>query len=359
MKVAVVGVGAIGSRHTAYLRGAGHRVVTVDPERPADFSHVDGLTTVSDVDAWIVSTPTDAHLSVVDEILVRAPAARVLLEKPACEPRDLPRLERYALNHRDARIVVNDVYDHSVAVRQFARLVRDVGASDPVSKITVEFTKNRDLDADRGRFVDSSYGEVGYEWFHMLAIVRSLVPRDQYRRYLARRPQVVTDEMRTRTRTGDIPEIELYASTKGEVAFPETASFAFTEASTREQINSGAIPYGSDLRYRFVNVETHSGTALTLVFEPHFGAGHDYKNEHAIHVRGAEVPHSLTISGNQLHHALSIQLRELVGGGRGTSRLRLAEHRHMSMLTDAVFADRLCGPRPPTNLLDLRGVSHV
>lgn len=358
MKVAVVGVGAIGSRHAAYLRGVGHRVITVDCDRPADFSAVGDLTAASDVDAWIISTPTDTHLQVVGEILERTPAARMLVEKPVCEPRDLPRLEQFILDHQDACIVVNDVYEHSLAVRHFARLAHEYHNTDPIRKITVEFTKNRKLDADQGRFIDTSYGDVGYEWFHMLAVLRSLLPSTQYQQYLARRPPVITSEVRVRTPVSDLPEIELYASIEGEILFREPTSFAFTSPLVRDQISRGAIPYGSDLRYRFANVETRSGAMLTLVFEPHFGMEPDYKNRHTIHVRGTEVPHSLTVSGNQLHNALSVQLRKLVNGDPGTSQIRLPEHRHMSMLTEEILANHLDNLHP-TGLLGSQGVSHV
>ncbi|WP_232376285.1 dTDP-4-dehydrorhamnose 3,5-epimerase family protein [Amycolatopsis aidingensis] len=59
-------------------------------------------------------------------------------------------------------MIVNDVYAHSRAVRVFAKLVRSASAGDAVRRITIEFTKNRELDVANGRFVDTGYGEVGW-----------------------------------------------------------------------------------------------------------------------------------------------------------------------------------------------------
>ncbi|MER7466795.1 Gfo/Idh/MocA family oxidoreductase [Streptomyces sp. NPDC097981] len=187
MRVAIIGVGRIGGLHVGNLRAAGHRTVTVDRRSEADFRDVREVpdTLVAQIDAWVVSTPTRLHLHTLRQILTRASAARVLLEKPAVIPSELAALARTLAEYPDARVVVNNVYANSSAVHRLAGAVRRLSATDPIRRITIEFTKNRLSDVAAGRFVDTDYGEVGYEWFHMLAILQKLLDPEDYSAYLA------------------------------------------------------------------------------------------------------------------------------------------------------------------------------
>ncbi|WP_158887954.1 Gfo/Idh/MocA family oxidoreductase [Amycolatopsis anabasis] len=336
MRIVIVGIGAIGSRHAACLGRAGHEVVTVDRNGNADFERVAGISGLSDVDYWVVATPTATHLAVVTDILRRRPDARVLLEKPACYPAELADLARTLRRHPRCRVVVNDVYAYSEAVRRFAATVRRFGRSDPIRKITVEFTKNRELDVVHGRFVDTRYGEAGYEYFHMLSILRSLLPGRQYRSYLRTHPALITSEMRVRTVGADLPEIELYASSAGTIAFPGLAGFAFPASVAKRYLESSRIPYGADMRYRFADVEFSSGKHVTLVFEPCYGTPVDYKNNHVVYVRDAVSSDHYPISGNHFDDAVLRQLDLLRQADDGTALIRLAEHRFMADLSMAV-----------------------
>ncbi|TMR02259.1 hypothetical protein ETD83_12850 [Actinomadura soli] len=332
MKIVVVGIGMIGSRHAAIFREAGHEVVTVDPRGGADHGRLSELPFPSSVDAWVIATPTAAHLPALGEILRRCPDARVLLEKPACYPTEIADLVRTVRRHPRSRIVVNDVYGHSEAVRRFAESVRRLSESDPITKVTVEFTKNRELDVANGRFVDTQYGEAGYEFFHMLSILRSVLPADTYRRYLRTLPALVTPEMRVRTSTEDLPDIELYASSAGVIGHADLAGFAFSANAAREHIARSVIPYGTDLRYRFADVELGSGKHVTLVFEACYGDDPDYKNKHAVHIRGTGTWRHFTISGNHFKEALLRQLHLLDRTAEGTAVMRLPEHRFLAGL---------------------------
>jgi hypothetical protein len=55
--------------------------------------------------------------------------------------------------------------------------------------VAVTFTKDRTGDIARGRFIDRSYGVLGYEWLHMLAVLRRVLPPDAVAAYLAANPQ--------------------------------------------------------------------------------------------------------------------------------------------------------------------------
>ena len=283
--IVIVGVGKIGAQWASAFRQAGHLVSTVDRRGGADWDDVARVPEPSSVDAWVVAVPTAAHLSVVEEILRRQPDARILLEKPACYPAELTGLLWTVRRHPRARIIVNDVYSYSEVVRRFAESVREHSELDPIKKITVEFTKNRELDVANGRFVDTQYGEAGYEGFHMLSILRSILPADAYRSYLHTVPLSVTAEMRVRTVAARLPEIELYTSSAGVIAHAGLAGFAFS-SGVADHLASSVVPYGSDFRYRFADVELDSGKHVTLVFEPFFGSAADYKNMHAVYVHG-------------------------------------------------------------------------
>lgn len=336
--IVIVGLGKIGSLYATCYGQAGHRIRTVDIGDGADWERVAQVPDPATVDAWVVATPTASHLAIVDEILRRRPDARVLLEKPACYPDDLADLGHTVRRHPRARIIVNDVYSHSEAVQRFAASVRESAVSDPIRKITVEFTKNRELDVANGRFVDTQYGEAGYEGFHMLSILRAILPSAAYRTYLRTVPSSVTPEMRVRTTAPGIPEVELYTSSTGAIAFPELAGFAFPERVSRDFITPSVIPYGSEFRYRFADVELRSGKHVTLVFEPFFGADPDHKNVHTVHIRDTAAPaRHFRIAVNHFKEALLTQLDLLQHLDEGTTVVRPAEHRFLAALGSAMF----------------------
>lgn len=334
MRVAIIGVGRIGGLHAGNLRAARHRTVTVDRRPEADFRDVrevpDAL--VAKIDAWVVSTPTRLHLRTLRQILTRAPAARVLLEKPAVIPSELAALARTLDEHPDARVVVNNVYANSSAVHRLASAVRRLSACDPIRRITIEFTKNRLSDVVAGRFVDTDYGEVGYEWFHMLAILRELLRPEDYRAYLATPRPGITREVRVSTSGRGLPDIEMYSSMRGRVGFPHLAGPFFASAAVRHEIATGDIGYGADLRYRFADVELASGTRCCLVYEPYYTVLDAYKNTHAVVTSTAGGVDVATVAENQLATALMAQLRALTAPNGGTSRLYRVEHAHMAGL---------------------------
>ncbi|MFJ6943274.1 hypothetical protein ACISU4_01200 [Streptomyces wuyuanensis] len=344
MKVVVVGLGAIGSRHAHHLNRAGHQVLTVDCKRPADLPEVMCVKSPGAYASWIVATPTDTHLDVLASILRLDSSARILLEKPACTPTELPLLAELLSEHPRARVIVNDVYAHSPAARKLARALRTVspreraGRTGAIRGITIEFTKNRQKDVDEGRFVDEHYGDVGYEWFHMLSLLRTVLPESAYATYLRTAPQKVTDELRALTAAPGLPDIRLYASTNGRIGFPELAGFGYLSTKARRHIRESHIPYASDFRYRFIDVEFVSGNHITLVFEPYYGIATDYKNVHALHMRIGSTRRAFEIRGNHLEMSLTEQLAELVAPSvtDSTSRLRIPEHVHMAELAGLV-----------------------
>ncbi len=192
----VVGYGAAGRLHAGILSEAGMRVTVIDPKHdqspavpPPVYESVEALDAATgSPDLWSVCAPTGDHLSLLRQILDRDPNARILLEKPACYGHEIPDFEHLLNIHPHARIVVNDQYRHSRALSRLGALIGELAPGQPIDHITVTFTKDRRQDISTGRFVDRIYGVLGYEWLHMLAVVRQILPSNLVAGYLAADP---------------------------------------------------------------------------------------------------------------------------------------------------------------------------
>lgn len=343
MKVGIVGVGKIGSLYASFLRNAGHATLLVDPRAEAAkyraLSELE-VRTFSQIDAWIIASPTATHFSILQQILARNGRARVLIEKPVCAPSELHALDALRRSYVDARIMVSDVYGHSPAVLALAKSRRKMSTHLAVRKITVELTKNRVADSTSGRFVDFQYGDLGYEWFHLLSILRALLSPAEYSEYLANQlsRSCLSPEIRERTSIPGLPEIELYSSVRGRIGLPELGASGFEHPEIRAELESRHIARGSELRYRFADVELEGNVHATLIFEPGFGFGGDFKNRHNLVIRAGRHVEKKSIVGNQLSHALFSQLSQLCRRGGASFDLHLAEHRRMFEIKSALSA---------------------
>jgi hypothetical protein len=347
MRIGVVGVGKIGSLYSSYLRNAGHATLHVDPKiGTMSHGYSDILEIEKDVaesiDAWIISSPTATHLGVLDRVLHQNPRARVLIEKPVCGPSELDELAALTRRHPASRIRVNDVYGHSPAIGKLASAVQRLSADREIQKITIELTKNRIADDFAGRSVDEQYGDIGYEWFHVLSILKAVLRPTQHRDYLESDLEYcrITPEIREHLRAPGLPELELYSSARGRIAFSEHAAFAFHARAAQSEIASRRIPIGSELRYRFADVEVEGGARATLIFEHGFGRCRNYKNRHILYVRTHGEVHAETIRVNQLERGLLLQLGKLMRSGEGARTLYFAEHRRMARLRSAIYHRR-------------------
>ncbi|MEU8042413.1 hypothetical protein [Streptosporangium sp. NPDC049078] len=201
MTVCMVGYGAAGRLHAQLLADSGAQLVVVDPKHqdlPKEyrtFSHgVDELPpqVAAGVGMWSVCCPTADHVPVLRSILAHDPQARILLEKPACQGHEIGELARLVGEHPAARVMVTDQYRHARALDVAADLIEEHEPGTPIHRLTVTFTKDRSADIAGGRFVDRSYGVLGYEWLHMLAVLRRFLPADVFAAYLASPPRRAT-----------------------------------------------------------------------------------------------------------------------------------------------------------------------
>ncbi|CUU60605.1 S-adenosyl-L-homocysteine hydrolase, NAD binding domain [Parafrankia irregularis] len=194
----VVGYGVAGRLHSEILAKAGASLTILDPKHqdlPRGFrsftSGIDGLpdAVASAVALWSICCPTADHLPVLRAILGRDPAARILLEKPACQGHEIAELTALLAAHRGARLALVDQYRHSRALDTLRRLIAELEPDAPLDHIGITFSKDRTADIARGRFVDRSYGVLGYEWLHMLTALRQFLPADAWATYLGDDPR--------------------------------------------------------------------------------------------------------------------------------------------------------------------------
>lgn len=196
LRACVVGYGVAGRLHAQILAAASADVIAVDPQpgKPAEHGPtvVPSIDDLPDdqagVDLWSVCSPTDEHLPVLRSILGRNPAARILLEKPACASHEIDELADLLSRHPHARVVVNDQYQHATALSALSELIARIEPDEPVHQIAIAFTKDRSADIATGRFIDRNYGVLGYEWLHMLAVLRRLLSAGQFDEYLRAEP---------------------------------------------------------------------------------------------------------------------------------------------------------------------------
>jgi S-adenosylhomocysteine hydrolase len=193
----VIGYGTAGQLHAGILATEGAEITVIDPKHQdlpragQEFrAAIDDLPTVlaSGIALWSVCCPTADHLPSLRAILARDPRARVLLEKPACQAHEIRDLTALLAAHTAARVTVIDQYQHSTVLPELARLIAATEPGRPIDRITCTFAKDRTADIARGRFIDRSYGVLGYEWLHMLAAIRHLIPPAAFTAYLSSAP---------------------------------------------------------------------------------------------------------------------------------------------------------------------------
>ncbi|WP_017624181.1 Gfo/Idh/MocA family oxidoreductase [Nocardiopsis chromatogenes] len=229
--VCVVGHGVAGRLHERLLTGLGYAVSVVDPALGPQDTGACAHRRVADavggraVDAWSICTPTSTHVHVLSEVLDADPRARIVVEKPVCRPRELPRFRALLADHPGARAVVMNQYRHAHAMAVLRSVLKGPAAEYPLQALRVGFGKDRREDIAAGRFVDRDHGIFGYEWLHMLALVGGVLPEEAFGRYLCTDPRehalrVAADPELTSTAAHEATDIdgtavELYSTIAG------------------------------------------------------------------------------------------------------------------------------------------------
>jgi predicted dehydrogenase len=327
LSVCVVGAGRAGRMHTAVLAELGADVSTVDPaagplrDVPL-WRDLDEALTWGKIDVWDVCTPTDAHLPVLRRLLDADPAARVILEKPACGPHQIAELAALLDAHPLAGSVIVDQYRRALAAQQVATMLRDSGAVP--TRVGVAFTKDRAADERDGRFVDTRLGVFGYEWSHQLAMLGVVLPEAVFDAYLHADPElddiafvagqdgITTAAERTVAPSGTA--LELYSTVAGDRDAAELPPPAWTRGH----------PVGYGGRQRLLVVDA-PGRRITVQFDPVGRLGS--RNVHSVGVRDDSGSRGWLVHDSPLHTALRAALRDLTArDGQPRADLR-AMHR--------------------------------
>ncbi|OUL33330.1 oxidoreductase [Nostoc sp. T09] len=177
---------------------------------------------------WDICVSTDQHFEIVKEIIKVAPKANILVEKPICLFSEISDFKKKLLDFQ-GKITVNENYASSIIkdiVKKSA--IQDLHITP--KKIVVEFTKNRELDFIKGRFIDNDLGALGYEGSHMVALVSALLAEDmphniletEFNDFVFQDSQQYLDNQGSayiRYKSSSGVEIELYTSMMGKIKY--------------------------------------------------------------------------------------------------------------------------------------------
>ncbi len=329
----IVGYGVAGRLHAEILAEAGASLTILDPKHqdlPTDFrsmtTGVDDLPerVASAVALWSVCCPTADHLPVLRSILARDPQARILLEKPACQGHEIAELTALLASHRNARLVIVDQYRHSRALEALRQLIDELEPNAVIDHIGATFSKDRTADISRGRFVDRSYGVLGYEWLHMLTALRQFLSPDVWAAYLTDDPQraeltatydprmfvSALSEKTTIAIDGHNASIELASTITGSTVI--LGSTPRTGRSAHTRWSRGRRP--SDDRHRHITVRA-GGTRFVAHLDP-VTAPDGWqldRNQHRITAhRDGRLIHDTVIDDSPLHTAVRDAVSQLL-----------------------------------------------
>lgn len=360
LRACVVGYGVAGRLHATILAGHGAALTILDPKHQdlptAHQSFPHGVadlpdTIASHIRLWSVCCPTAEHLPVLRSILTRNPRTRVLLEKPACQGHEIDALAALLASHRNARITVADQYTHATTLPVLRELIAHYEPDHPVEAIAITFSKDRTSDISSGRFIDRAYGVLGYEWLHMLAVLRQLLPAPTMASYMASNPEraelwatydsrlfvsAVTE--RDTITIDDRPlRIELSSSITGSTmplsSTPRTAP--------REPGQWRRERRPADDRHR--HITTHAGqTRFTAHLDPVTAPGGWQldRNQHRITVeRAGRLLHDEVHVDSPLHTAINTAVTTLLGSDP-LPELDLAPLRRIARLAELLRAQQ-------------------
>jgi len=328
-RACVIGYGTAGRLHAGILATEGAEMAIIDPKHQdlPRAGHQEFRAAIDDLPAalasgialWSVCCPTAEHLPSLRAILARDPQARVLLEKPACQAHEIPNLTALLAAHPAARVAVIDQYQHTTVLPELARLIAAAEPGRPIDRVTCTFTKDRTADIARGRFIDRSYGVLGYEWPHMLAAIRHLIPPAAFTAYLSSAPGEAEFQPTYDDRLF-ISALAEHASitTDGVPCRLDLASTITGRLPGRPRDGEPAAPVTTPARI----ITAHAGeTLFTARLAP--ATGPDGRllplNHHLITAeRGGRVTHEQVITDSPMHTAIRHATRTLLSGEPAT-----------------------------------------
>lgn len=306
--IGIVGCGKMGRIYHKVFDPLCDRFVIVDP-RAADDLEPRPYTTLGDVpgdlfnlvQVWCICTPTEKHFESLETILSRNSRARVIVEKPACLSFEVDPFQALLEKYHEARVLINRQYADSRAVRELVNALKRYDVAH-IDQIRIEFSKDRRPDIDTGRFVDSHFGVLGYEWSHILTIIQQLLGQDNWATYrdLTSELQTTLDHVQFISELGEqsvLPsgtKIQLRSSMLGRYEFASFMPYDRLICHRYIEVNAGA------LRFR-LQLEPRDETRFT---------GQPFENHFRIE-DGGDVVHDSTILDPFLPRFLQLTLNQL------------------------------------------------
>lgn len=273
-----IGFGTVAPLHRQKLKDYGVEAIgyiDIDPKKQNVITNA-GLIAIQSYreafernpDFWVISTPPDQHLPVLEQIIAVDPEANIITEKPVCTVAQIPQF-REIMKRSKGRVVVNENYLSSDTTKKIMDIVLEKNLI--LETIKIEMSKHRGADVKNGRYIDPM-GAFSYEGTHMYTILHYLLQNICGRFEISDEIHKIVDDLEidgkiyARQGSADISfkvkgiEVNLFSSMKGDIKtlFPPYVS--------------NQIPFGDATRYRIaalVGVDPE-GKKWTIVgfFEP-------------------------------------------------------------------------------------------
>ncbi len=305
--IGIIGCGKMGRIYRQVFDPLCDRFVIVDP-RATDDRDSPPYATLHDVpgdlfhrvQVWCICTPTESHFRSLETVLSRNPRARVIVEKPACLSFELSSFRALLKKYREARVLINRQYVDSRAVRELVNALKryDVERAD---LIRIEFSKDRRPDIEAGRFVDSHFGVLGYEWSHILTIVQQLLGNDEWAAYRG-----APSELRA-----TFDPVQFVSELEERAVLPSGTTLVLRSSMLGRYEFASFMPYDQLICHRYIEVNA-GGLRFRLQLEPRDETrftGRPFENHFRIE-DGSDVLHDSTIPDPFLPRFLQLTLNQ-------------------------------------------------
>jgi len=178
--VLIMGYGKIGKMKANIWRNCGVHVIVSDiSENQIQQAQIDGFQVSTNpfhigYDFMDICTPSNTHIEILKQIVrKKVRCKRVVIEKPLFNTMQDKKVLYQLLDNDPSlyeKIIVNEQYYKSKTIERLQQLL----LNKKVTHIEITMSKNRKIDIEHGRFVDSSLGAFGIELPHILAILDML-----------------------------------------------------------------------------------------------------------------------------------------------------------------------------------------
>ncbi|OGG38040.1 hypothetical protein A2127_01720 [Candidatus Jorgensenbacteria bacterium GWC1_48_12] len=206
---------------------------------------------LKEVDLWDICVPDESHYPMMKKLLQMG-FEKILVEKPICQPSQIPEMRKLLKRFSNAKICTEDTYASSLVVEIIRKICEKYQVFHP--SIVMEQSKNRMQDIVNGRFIDEELGVFALEVPHSLTAITATGDK--------RSPAVIQnvslEDMKLPSgkilprqgkgrivyRTEDDCEVTILSAMDGDILHPLQETYTPT-----------TIPFGDPTRYRIMVLE--------------------------------------------------------------------------------------------------------